>query len=75
MPTVRVQLASDPTTARRVRRLHQADKIHHDSREAARAEVRRLGWTPAADPVFIGLTNGNPPRLIYETEVDSETTR
>ena len=69
MPVMRVQLDSDRSTARRVVELHRAGKIHHESREAARAEVWRHGRTPAAEPVFIGVTNGTPVRLIYEVEV------
>jgi hypothetical protein len=74
MPMLRIQIDSDRATARRVVQLHQADKIHHESREAARTEVWRRGWTPAGEPVFIGTTNGEPVRLLYEVEVYSETT-
>lgn len=73
MPSIRVQLDSDPSTARRVLRLHRAGKVHHDSREAARAEVWRLGRTPAGEPVFVGVTNGEPVRLLYEVEVRLDT--
>ncbi|MGH3585506.1 MAG: hypothetical protein ACRDQ0_04195 [Pseudonocardia sp.] len=66
---MRIQLDCDKRTARRVRELHQAGKIHHESRDAARDEVWRHGRTPAAEPVFIGTTNGEPVRLIYEVEV------
>src|SRR4051812_6685861 len=44
MPLVRIQLESDRTTARRVMELHRADKVHHESREAARTEAWRRGW-------------------------------
>jgi hypothetical protein len=69
MPRQRIQLDSDRTTARRVLDLHRAGKIHHESREAARAEAWRLGRTPAGDPVFVGVTNGEPVRLMYDVEV------
>ena len=69
MPLVRIQIDSDRGTARKVVGRHRAGKIHHDSREAARAEVQRLGHTPAGDPVFIGVSNGEPVRLIYEVPV------
>jgi hypothetical protein len=74
MPLMRIQLDCDKYTARRVRDLHQAGKIHHESRDAAREEVWRRGRTPAADPVFVGITNGDPVRIMYDVDVYSETT-
>jgi len=74
MPLMRIRLDSDKYTARRVRDLHQVGKIHHESRDAARDEVWRRGRTPAADPVFVGITNGEPVRLIYDVDVYSDTT-
>jgi hypothetical protein len=69
MPLLRVQLDSDRATARRVLELHLAGKIHRDSRDAAREQVWRQGRTPAGEPVFIGVTNGDPVRLLYDVEV------
>jgi hypothetical protein len=74
VPLLRVQVESDRTTARRVMRLHRADKVDHGSREAARGEARRRGWTPAAEPVFVGVTNGHPVRLLYDVEVYPDAT-
>ncbi|MGK5518416.1 hypothetical protein ACSNN9_03575 [Micromonospora sp. URMC 107] len=74
MPLMRIQLDTDPTTARRVLALHRAGKHHHESREAARNEIWRHGRTPAAEPVFVGVTNGRPVRLIYDVEVHLDTT-
>ncbi|MEV4759598.1 hypothetical protein AB0J86_31500 [Micromonospora sp. NPDC049559] len=74
MPLIRIQLDSDRYTARRVRELQQAGKVHHESRNAARDEVWRRGRTPAAEPVFVGITNGEPVRLIYDVEVYPEAT-
>ncbi|MCO1658211.1 hypothetical protein [Pseudonocardia humida] len=71
---MRIQLDSDRYTARRVRELHRAGKTHHESRDAAREEVWRRGRTPAAEPVFVGVTNGEPVRLLYDVEVHPETT-
>ncbi|MFD1086054.1 hypothetical protein [Micromonospora andamanensis] len=71
---MRVYLDSDKYTARRVLELHQAGKVHHESRNAARDEVWRRGRTPAAEPVFVGITNGEPVWLTYDVEVYSETT-
>ncbi|MEV0731000.1 hypothetical protein [Polymorphospora sp. NPDC050346] len=71
---MRIQIDSDRYTARRVLELHRAGKIHHESRNAARDEVWRRGRTPAAEPVFIGITNGRPVRLVYDVEVHSDTT-
>jgi hypothetical protein len=73
MPLMRIQLDADRTTARRVLDLHRAGKIHKESRDAARTEVWRHGRTPAADPVFVGITNGTPTRLLYDVEVYSDT--
>ena len=73
MPLIRVQLESDRTTARKVLELHQADKVHRPSREAALAEVWRRGRTPAGDPVFVGVSNGEPVRLLYDVEVYPDT--
>jgi hypothetical protein len=73
MPLIRVQLDSDRTTARRVLDLHLAGKVHRESRDAARAEAWRRGHTPAAEPVFVGASNGEPVRLLYEVEVYSDT--
>ncbi len=69
MPLVRVQLAADRATARRVLEVHQAGGVHRESRDAAVAEVWRLGHTPAGEAVFVGLTNGAPVRLIYDVRV------
>ncbi|GIF00699.1 hypothetical protein Ari01nite_81630 [Paractinoplanes rishiriensis] len=69
MAHMRIQVDSDRGTARRVLALHRAGKAHPESRDAARAEVWRLGRTPAGEPVFVGVTNGEPVRLIYEIEV------
>ncbi len=69
MPVIRIQLDSDRSTARRVVELHRAGKIHRESRDAARAQVWCHGRTPAGEPVFIGVTNGHPVRLLYEVEV------
>ncbi|PGH44744.1 hypothetical protein GA0070622_3571 [Micromonospora sediminicola] len=74
MTLLRIQLASDPGTARRVLHLHRQGRIHHDSREAARQEVWRQGRTPAGDPVFVGVTNGRRHvRLLYDVEVHPDT--
>ena len=70
---MRVRVRADRTTARHVLALHLAGKIHHESREAARDEVWRRGRTPAAEPVFVGVTNGRPVYLLYEVEVCSDT--
>ncbi|BCL14224.1 hypothetical protein [Micromonospora sagamiensis] len=75
MPLMRIQLESDRTTARRVMELHLAGKIHRESRDAAREEVWRRGRTPAGEPVFVGVTNGEPVRLLYDVEVYWDTTR
>lgn len=69
MPTLRIQLDSDRTTARRVLELHRAGKVHRESRDAAREEVWRLGRTPVGEPVFVGMTNGEPVRVIYNVEI------
>ncbi|SCL14422.1 hypothetical protein [Micromonospora inyonensis] len=75
MPLMRIQLESDRTTARRVMELHLAGKIHRESRDAARKEVWRRGRTPAGEPVFVGVTNGEPVRLLYDVEAYWDTTR
>ncbi|MFC7546597.1 hypothetical protein [Plantactinospora sp. GCM10030261] len=75
MPLMRIQLDCDKRVARRVLDLHQAGKVHRESRDAARDEVWRRGRTPAAEPVFVGVTNGEPVRLIYDVEVHLDTTR
>ncbi|MBM0276281.1 hypothetical protein [Micromonospora tarensis] len=74
MPLLRVHLDSDRITARRVMRLHQAGKVHHESREAAREQVWRHGRTPAGDPIFVGITNGRRHvQLLYDIEVHPDT--
>lgn len=70
---LRIHLDSDRATARRVLDLHRAGRVHHESRKEARAEVWRRGRTPAAEPVFVGVTNGEPVRLMYDVEVHPET--
>nr|WP_157527379.1 hypothetical protein [Kibdelosporangium sp. MJ126-NF4]CEL14512.1 hypothetical protein [Kibdelosporangium sp. MJ126-NF4]CTQ88877.1 hypothetical protein [Kibdelosporangium sp. MJ126-NF4] len=57
-----------------MRDVYQAGQIHRESRDAARDEVWRRGRTPAADPVFVGITNGEPVRLIYDVDVYPDTT-
>ncbi|WP_239145860.1 hypothetical protein [Actinoplanes couchii] len=49
--------------------LHLAGRVHRESVEAARAEVWRHGRTPAGEPVFVGVSNGEPVRLLYDVEV------
>ncbi|MFF5235207.1 hypothetical protein [Dactylosporangium sp. NPDC000521] len=73
MPLMRIQIDSDRYTAHRVTQLHQAGKVHHESRDAAREEVWRRGRTPAAEPIFVGTTNGTPVRLLYDVEVYLES--
>jgi hypothetical protein len=72
---LRIELESDKHTARRIVELHQKGRIHLESREAARDEVLRRGRIPAGDPRFVGITNGEPARLIYDVPVDSDTIR
>ena len=74
VPLMRIQLDSDRGTARRVVELHQADRVHRASREAARAEVWRRGRTPAGEPVFVGVSPGEPVRLLYDVEVYPDST-
>ncbi|WP_089154099.1 hypothetical protein [Micromonospora sp. NBS 11-29] len=75
MPLLRVHLATDRATARRVLLLHQGGRAHHESREAAREQVWRQGRTPAGDPVFVGVTNGRRDLyLLYDVEVYTDTT-
>ncbi|UWP83253.1 hypothetical protein [Dactylosporangium fulvum] len=71
---MRIQLDTDRTIARRVLDLHRAGKVHRDSLDAARDEVWRRGRTPAGEPVFVGVTNGDPIRLLYDVEVYLDTT-
>ncbi len=75
MPLLRIEVDSDRATARRVLEMHRNDRVHPESRAAATAEVWRLGWTPAGDPVFVGTTNGEPVRLLYDVEVYPQTIR
>ena len=53
--------------------LHQAGKFHKESRDAAEAQVWRQGRTPAGRPVFVGVTNGEPVRLLYDVAVYFDT--
>jgi hypothetical protein len=69
VPVLRIRIDSDRTTARRVVELHRAGKIHRESRDAARAEVWRHGRTPAGEPVFIGVSTGDPVQLLYDVDV------
>jgi hypothetical protein len=71
---LRIELDTDKHTARRIMELHKKGRRHHESREAAREEALRRGRTPAGDPVFVGITNGEPARLIYDVPVHAETT-
>ena len=48
-------------------------RIHRESRDAARTEAWRLGRTPAGEPVFVGVSNGEPVRLQYDVEVYPES--
>ncbi|GAB7043901.1 MULTISPECIES: hypothetical protein [Catenuloplanes] len=75
MPLLRIQLDTDRNTARRVVDLHRRGGTHPESRAAAEAEVWRKGHTPAAAPIFVGITNGEPVRLIYDVEVYPAVTR
>ena len=43
----------------------------HATRPATRSGER----TPAGDPVFVGVTNGGPVRLLYDVEVYPDTER
>ncbi|MFF0373186.1 hypothetical protein [Actinoplanes missouriensis] len=72
MPLIRVRLETDRSTARKVMALHLAGRAHAESREAAREWVWSHGRTPAADPIFVGVTNGEPVHLLYDVEVHLE---
>ncbi|MEV4539171.1 hypothetical protein AB0J82_35910 [Asanoa sp. NPDC049518] len=74
VPLMRVQLDTDRATARRVLDLHRAGGVHRESRDAALDEIWRRGHTPAGEPVFVGLTNGDPVHLVYDVLVHSGTT-
>ena len=74
MAMIRIQLETDRSTARRVQEMHLGGRAHRESRDAARAEAWRRGYTPSAEPVFVGVTNGDPVRLMYDVEVDVGTT-
>jgi hypothetical protein len=71
---LRVQLESDRKTARKVMDLHLAGRSHRESVEAARDAAWRHGRTPAGEPVFVGVTNGTPIRLLYDVDIYLETT-
>ncbi|GAA4947078.1 hypothetical protein [Actinoplanes utahensis] len=74
MPLMRIQLESDRKTARRVTELHLSGHAHRESVDAARDAVWRHGRTPAGEPVFVGVTNGEPVRLLYDVAVYLDTT-
>jgi hypothetical protein len=74
VPMLRIELNSDKQTARRIMQLHQAGKVHRESRETARQEVLRRGRTPAGEPRFVGITNGEPARLVYDVPVYPDVT-
>lgn len=74
MPLLRIELDSDKHTARRIFKMHQKGKIHHESRDAAREEALQRGRTPSGEPKFVGITNGEPARLIYNVPIDPDTT-
>ncbi|MGH3757870.1 hypothetical protein [Actinophytocola sp.] len=74
MPLMRIELDTDKQTARQIMELHKAGRVHRESRDAAREEVWRRGRTPAAEPTFVGITNGEPARLIYDVDVYPDTT-
>jgi hypothetical protein len=69
---LRIELDSDKQTARRILEMYKAGKTHRESREAAIEEIWRRGRTPAGEPTFVGITNGEPARLIYDVEVHSD---
>lgn len=73
MPVMRVELDSDRRTARKILDIHRAGRVHRESRAAAREEIWRRGRIPAAEPAFVGITNGEPVRLIYDVEVYFDT--
>jgi hypothetical protein len=74
VPMLRIEVDSDKHTARRVMQLYRAGKAHRESRAVAREHALRLGRTPAGEPRFVGITNGEPARLIYDVPVYSDTT-
>lgn len=69
---LRIELDVDKHEARRIVRLHQAGKVHRESRETALHEAVRRGRTPSGDPTFVGITNGEPARLVYDVPVYSD---
>ncbi|WP_430789404.1 hypothetical protein [Actinoplanes sp. G11-F43] len=73
MALLRIQLESDRKTARRVMDLHLAGRAHRDSVDAAREAVWRSGRTPAGEPVFVGVSHGEPVRLLYDVAVHLDT--
>lgn len=71
---LRIELDSDKHAARRIMQLYRAGKVHRESREAARQQALRLGRTPAGEPTFVGITHGEPARLVYDVPVYADIT-
>lgn len=72
MPNLPVEIeATDHIEAKRLLALYQRGQRHSGLEEEAINEVWRRGWTPVAQPIFIGLSNGEP--VLYRFEVPVET--
>lgn len=74
MPLLRVEVTAESReSARRVLDAYRNGKRDRDLELRVVDEVGRLGRTARGRPRLTGTTNGNPPLLLFDVEVESET--
>jgi hypothetical protein len=73
VPVVRVELSATRDEAKKIFALYQKGSKDRDSEERAIEEAWARGRTPTGELRFVGLTHGNPPDLMFDVSVHSDT--
>lgn len=75
MPLVRVELDVDRERAKKVFERYRSGRTDRELQERATAAVWARGHTPIDEPRFVGLTHGEPRRVVFDVEVDRDVDR
>lgn len=74
MPLIRTELAAESRDhARGVLRRYRSGERDPHLEDQVVAELSLRGLTPRGRPHLAGLTNANPPLLLFDTDVHPET--
>ncbi|MGC5616398.1 hypothetical protein [Georgenia sp. Z1491] len=72
IPVIRIELPSTRVAAPKVLALYQAGARDRALEDEAVEGACRLGRSPSGEVRFVGVVNGQPPRLAFDVGTDSE---